>query len=231
MATTIPSVHLPTITCLSLPVNVKVKGKPPCWDTPTARAWIKAIFLFGFCLGQFGAVTWTGLEAPPPDPHLLHPGTEACLAHCVPSLTGDPGIPGWVQLLCSGYCPWAYSKDAIFILWVLFWFCLVAGFCLTLVLTGHSQSNSQSLLKIPADYMLYHYGDNAIHYLHKWHNFISNDNLELQCPLWDIWDLPKLVQLWSALNSWGSRTQQSAYFAWFKEGEKSEHVCNLSQTV
>lgn len=59
-------------------------------------------------------------------------------------------------------------------------------------------------------------------FLNKWTN-LTNDNLELQWPLWGTCDLLKLVLFQTKLEDDGNKTEQSewdSYFNWHLEASK-----------
>ena len=66
------------------------------------------------------------------------------------------------------------------------------------------------------------YGLRSYKYLQKWQN-LTNNNLELQWPLWGTFQLDKIIYLRSALESKGSQIKQiewNIYFNWYAEASK-----------
>ena len=75
----------------------------------------------------------------------------------------------------------------------------------------------------PACFMFKYYSHRSFRYLAKWQNFIKN-NLELQWPLWGIFQLDNIAHLRNALERKRSQVEQiewDVYFNWHSEASKS----------
>ena len=84
----------------------------------------------------------------------------------------------------------------------------------------NSKATSMPPFGTPASFMSKNYGQKL--YLQKWQN-ITKNNLELQRPLWRMFQLYKIVYLRSTLASKGSQIKQTecdTYFNWHAEASE-----------
>ena len=74
----------------------------------------------------------------------------------------------------------------------------------------------------PAYFMSKNYGPRSYKYLQNWQN-LTKKILELQWPLWGMFQVDKIVQLRGSLKSKGSQIKQTewdTYFNWYVEASK-----------